>query len=118
MQGFVPDKVITLYGVNDAKNMSWSSDISIHLDKLYKENQGRDLDLVCPRFDYPFFDDSIQEHDCFVPFDSDSDLLQSADNDLMKYFCFNVEALNKSFYKFCTFLQINYESWLQPIPLQ
>jgi hypothetical protein len=117
LQGFVPNKVITLYGVNDCKNMSWSCDISIYLDNLYKKSFERDHTDTYPYFDFPYFEDKSQDQHNFTSFDQHwlrSNL--NKEPNLMKRFCAHVEAINRSFQKFCFSLNIEYQSWLQPVP--
>jgi len=116
LQGFLPDKVVTLYGVNDAVNMSWPSDISNLLDNLYKAHFERSISSNTPSFDFPYFEDSslfFQNTGLFRDWVSSN---TGHRQQLTKKFCIWLEANNKSFKRFAMTFGISYESWLQPIP--
>jgi len=117
LQGFKADIVISLFGVNDAKNCHWDDDICVLLNKLYIDYVGRDLDEL------PCFDACLRNDRLGLPYlHTLRDIMLSCQHPgettlrPLKYVASHISAIDSSFKKYVQVTGASYYSWLQPFP--
>tara|TARA_B100002051_G_scaffold233843_1_gene233300 strand:- start:5253 stop:6452 length:1200 start_codon:yes stop_codon:yes gene_type:complete len=120
LQGYIPDLVICLFGVNDAKNFCWQSDISHVLNSLYLSSKSRtDFTIPGPSYlsshDFSNADTSV----CSNFFGFTQLLNQSLDESTalgLRYLATYTETLNSVFRMHVKSIGASYFGALQPIP--